>query len=117
MAVAVRHDAAPRRSLRDHERAPRLDPRLILYDRLQAATIGPLPASPKSAMVDLGEVRLTAAVLKRRFAELRDLVNEWDPIGLIDTGASREEYDCLVGPLSDVSTHRTRFTRSPFPRS
>jgi hypothetical protein len=44
-------------------------------------------------------MRLTAAALKQRFAELRDLVNEWDPIGLIELGAPRDEYDCLVGPI------------------
>jgi hypothetical protein len=47
----------------------------------------------------LDEMRLAAAALKRRFAELRDLVNEWDPIGLINTGAPEDEYDCLVGPI------------------
>jgi hypothetical protein len=44
-------------------------------------------------------MRLTAAALKQRFAELRDLVNEWDPIGLIEAGAPRDEYECLVGPI------------------
>jgi len=44
-------------------------------------------------------MRLTAVALKRRFAELRDLINEWDPIGLIETGAPEDEYDCLVGPI------------------
>jgi hypothetical protein len=31
--------------------------------------------------------------------ELRDLVNAHDPIGLIATGASQDEYECVVGPL------------------
>ncbi len=31
--------------------------------------------------------------------ELNDLVAEWDPLGLIGTGAPRDEYDCLVGHL------------------
>src|SRR5436190_21775407 len=44
-------------------------------------------------------MRITAAALKRRFAELQDLVNEWDPIGLIQAGAPEDEYDCLVGPI------------------
>jgi hypothetical protein len=44
-------------------------------------------------------MHLSAADLKRRFAELRDLVTEWDPLGLIEAGAPFDEYDCVVGPL------------------
>jgi len=44
-------------------------------------------------------MRLTAAALKQRYTELRDLVNEWDPIRLIEVGAPQDEYDCLVGPI------------------
>jgi len=42
---------------------------------------------------------LPASELKRRFAELRELVNHWDPIGLIRAGCPPDEYDCMVGPL------------------
>lgn len=49
-------------------------------------------------------MRLTAAGLKRRFAELRALVNEWDPIGLIEAGAPEDEFDCLVGPILGESS-------------
>jgi hypothetical protein len=44
-------------------------------------------------------VRLSAQELKRRYRELRDLVNEWDPQGLLNAGAPEDEYDRLVGPL------------------
>jgi hypothetical protein len=44
-------------------------------------------------------MHLPASDLKRRFAELRDLVNEWDPIRLIEAGCPLDEYDCMVGPL------------------
>lgn len=44
-------------------------------------------------------MRLSAQELKRRYRELRDLVNEWDPQGLIEAGAPEDEYDCVVGPL------------------
>lgn len=47
---------------------------------------------------------MTARLLKReiraRSAELRALMCEWDPIGVMDDPNSpRDEYDCLVGPL------------------
>jgi hypothetical protein len=46
----------------------------------------------------------TAALSKRelreRSAQLRGLVREWDPIGVMnEPGWPRDEYDCLVGPL------------------
>jgi hypothetical protein len=31
--------------------------------------------------------------------ELRSLMNDWDPIGLIEAGAPADEYECVVGPL------------------
>ena len=44
--------------------------------------------------------RLTREQLRQRYAELRDLVNEWDPIGVMDDPEwPRDEYDCLVGPV------------------
>ena len=44
--------------------------------------------------------RLTREQLRQRSAELRDLINEWDPIGVMDDPAwPRDEYDCLVGPV------------------
>jgi len=42
---------------------------------------------------------LTAPALKKRYADLRSLVAEWDPLGLIDAGSPQDEYDCLVGPV------------------
>lgn len=36
---------------------------------------------------------------RRRWRELRDAVNDWDPIGLIELGAPKDEYECLVGHL------------------
>ena len=44
-------------------------------------------------------MRLTAQQLRVRYRELRDLVNSWDPVGLIADGAPINEYDCLVGPI------------------
>jgi hypothetical protein len=44
-------------------------------------------------------VRITAEQLRARYGELRDLVNAWDPVGLIADGAPVDEYDCLVGPV------------------
>jgi hypothetical protein len=37
--------------------------------------------------------------MRERLDELRLLVNEWDPVGLIDLGAPGDEYDCLLGPV------------------
>jgi len=31
--------------------------------------------------------------------ELKALINEWDPIGLLEIGAPEDEYNCLVDPL------------------
>ena len=31
--------------------------------------------------------------------ELRDLLNKWDPVGLIAAGAPKDEYDCLLGKM------------------
>jgi hypothetical protein len=33
---------------------------------------------------------------RARWRELRDLVNAWDPIGLIELGSPPDEYDCVV---------------------
>jgi len=43
--------------------------------------------------------RLEKSESRRRWAELRDLVNAWDPIGAIALGSSHDEYDDLVGPI------------------
>jgi hypothetical protein len=44
--------------------------------------------------------RLTRDQLRQRYTELRDLINRWDPIGVMDDPAwPRDEYDCLVGPV------------------
>jgi len=44
-------------------------------------------------------LRITRQQLRIRYRELRDLVNAWDPVGLIATGAPLDEYDCIVGPV------------------
>jgi len=45
-------------------------------------------------------LRLNRAELRVRFRELRDLVNAWDPIGVMaDPDWPRDEYECVVGPL------------------
>ncbi len=44
-------------------------------------------------------MRIEKQELRKRWAELRTLVNEWDPIGLIEAGAPVDEYECIVGPL------------------
>ena len=40
---------------------------------------------------------------RRAQAELRELLNEWDPVGLFDSvdddGAAADEYDCIRDPL------------------
>jgi len=44
-------------------------------------------------------MRLEKRQLRQRWAELRALINEWDPIGLIEAGAPPDEYECISGPL------------------
>jgi hypothetical protein len=44
-------------------------------------------------------MHLTKEQSRKRWAELRDLVVGWDPLGLIHIGSPRDEYDCLLGPL------------------
>ena len=43
--------------------------------------------------------------IRREFAEVRRLINEWDPTGVIgDAAAPPDEYDCLVGPVLSLLT-------------
>ena len=45
-------------------------------------------------------MRLTRTELRQRYAELREIINGWDPIGVFTMpGGPRDEYDCVVGPL------------------
>ena len=45
-------------------------------------------------------MRLSREELRARFRELRDLVNQWDPIGVFEEPDwPRDEYECVVGPL------------------
>lgn len=44
-------------------------------------------------------MRIVKRELRQRSLELRSLVNEWDPIGLIAAGAPLDEYECVTGPL------------------
>src|SRR5262249_15593338 len=37
--------------------------------------------------------------IRARIDELRQLLNEWDPICVRDLSAHDDEYDCLLGPL------------------
>lgn len=36
---------------------------------------------------------------RARWRELRGLINQWDPIGLISAGAPEDEYECVTGPV------------------
>ncbi len=38
---------------------------------------------------------------RRRWKELRDIVNRWDPIGVfkMDPECPKDEYECVTGPL------------------
>jgi hypothetical protein len=47
-------------------------------------------------------MKLSKENSRRRWRELRDAVNDWDPIGLIELGAPKDEYECLVGPLMQM---------------
>jgi len=49
---------------------------------------------------------VTKLDLRRRWAELRTLVAESDPLGLLAVGAPRDEYDCLLGPLMRLLQER-----------
>ena len=45
-------------------------------------------------------VRLSPTELRSRFSELREHLNQWDPVGVLDDPEwPRDEYDCLVGPV------------------
>jgi hypothetical protein len=44
-------------------------------------------------------MRIEKHELRQRWAQLRSLINEWDPIGLIEAGSPNDEYECIVGPL------------------
>jgi hypothetical protein len=44
-------------------------------------------------------VKLTKAQSRQRWRQLRDLACGWDPIGVIPSGAPRDEYDCLIAPI------------------
>ena len=43
---------------------------------------------------------------RRRHTRLRkltrglwDLIDQWDPVGLLKRGAPKDEYECMVGPV------------------
>ncbi len=43
---------------------------------------------------------LSKAESRKRWSEIRDLLNEWDPIGVTSLSDwPRDEYECLAGPL------------------
>jgi hypothetical protein len=45
--------------------------------------------------------KLSKEKSRRRWAEIRGLLNEWDPIGIIGgPDLPEDEYDCLARPLS-----------------
>lgn len=37
----------------------------------------------------------------RPVTALRELLNGWDPIGVIEHGGPHDEYDCLIAPILD----------------
>ena len=39
---------------------------------------------------------------RQLLADVRARVWRWDPIGLAEMGAPKDEYDCLVGPISSA---------------
>jgi hypothetical protein len=45
------------------------------------------------------ERTLDKEAMRRRGRELRALLNEWDPIGVIGEHGPDDEYDCLLWPL------------------
>jgi hypothetical protein len=55
----------------------------------------------------MAHVPFTKANLRKRWVELRALVNTWDPIGLIEAGAPEDEYECVVAPLLRMLEERT----------
>jgi hypothetical protein len=44
-------------------------------------------------------MRLEKQESRRRWREMTQMVNAWDPIGLIEMGAPLDEYDCVVGDV------------------
>jgi hypothetical protein len=50
----------------------------------------------------VSKVRLTKQESRQRSSQLNDLLCEWDPIGVMSLGAPRDEYDCLIGPLTTL---------------
>ncbi len=39
--------------------------------------------------------------------QLLTLVNGWDPIGLLEAGAPRDEYDCVIDKLLGLLSRKT----------
>lgn len=37
--------------------------------------------------------------MRDRVGELRDLLNDWDFIGVFDPETNTDEYDCMIDPL------------------
>lgn len=58
---------------------------------------------------------------RARWRELRDLINAWDPIGLIEVGCPPDEYECVVGPIMRIleqgapTVHITEYVLKEFP--
>ena len=45
-------------------------------------------------------MKLTKREERQRWSQLRELMCDWDPLGIMDhANAPRDEYDCLIGPL------------------
>jgi hypothetical protein len=42
--------------------------------------------------------QLTKEKSRKRWSELRALLNQWDFIGVMDVGIE-DEYECMIGPL------------------
>ena|ERR1700690_1624916 len=53
-------------------------------------------------------MKLSKELSRRRWRELRNAVNAWDPVGLIGLGAPADEYECLVDPLMRMLENGSR---------
>jgi hypothetical protein len=50
-------------------------------------------------MPERAQAVLDKSRMRQRGRELRALLNEWDPIGVVADGGPTDEYDCLLWPL------------------
>ena len=56
----------------------------------------------------MGDISRYKHAVRAKQAELRSLLNEWDPIGIGDIpDAPTDEYDCLLGIISKLQRGMT----------